>query len=194
MDFGRYRFHLIGIIIGLVSFCVLATTELPEFSLIKRTVDWKDRLLSKGVPAPDFHLPTAQGKEFSLKQLTGKPFVLIFASSSCKHSNELKRKLLNIEWPNLQNHLVFVHKGKGDSRALPPEIKQLEERISKLFPVIRDTARSMFEMYKIRGVPTAYQIDKEGKIWTSSVGLPGSLELVQKLEQQILSAQQPTGT
>lgn len=188
----RHRFHLIGIGIGLVLLGILVTSEIPEFSLVKKTVGRESDLLPRGTLAPDFRLLTVQGHEFSLKQHQGKPTVLIFASPTSNYSKELKEELLKLKSTALQSHLVFVQ-GKGNSQTLSAEVQQLEDQISKRFPVVQDTARSVFGVYKVRDVPTTYQIDEKGKIRALAVGVPLSLELVQAIEANILSTQRPAG-
>ena len=188
----QHRFHLIGIGIGLVLLGILVTSEIPEFLLVKKTVERESKLLPRGTLAPDFRLPTVQGHEFSLNQLQGKPTVLIFTSSASNYSKELKEELLKLESVALQKHLVFVQ-GIGDSQTLPAEVQQLEDQISKRFTVVQDTARSVFSAYKIRDVPTTYQIDKEGKIRALAIGVPHSMELVLAVEANILSISRPSG-
>lgn len=188
----QYRFHLIGLVVGLVFSGVLATSEIPEFPLVKRIIGQEGTLLPQGTPAPDFILPTVQGKILSIDQLRGKPAVLIFTSTTCEACDELKAELLKLKSADLQNHLVFMQ-GKDDPQALSSEGQQLEEQIGKRFPVAQDTAKSVFHAYKISMVPTTYQIDEKGKIRSSAIGVSRCLELVQEVAAEIISTSRPAG-
>ena len=189
----QYRFNLIGLVIGIMLLAVLMASEIPRFSLVKRTIGLEDRLLPQGMLAPDFRLPTVQGKTLTLEQLRGKPAVLIFESATCTACNELKTELLKLKSAGLQSHLVFMMQGKRGSQTLSAEVQQLEDQIVKQFPVVQDTASSVFGAYKIRDVPTTYQIDEEGKIRALAVGVFSSLELVEAVEANIRSTQRLEG-
>ena len=82
---------------------------------------------------------------------------------------------------------------KDDPQVLSSEMQQLEGQIGERFLVAQDTAKSAFGAYKISVVPTAYQIDEEGKIRASAIGVSRSLELVKEVEIKILSIPRPAG-
>lgn len=75
----------------------------------------------------------------------------------------------------------------------PPEIQQLESRLVTLVPVLQDSAGTVFEAYKVQGVPTAYRLDGKGKIKAFQAGTPGSLKLVQRLVEETLSSRKWAG-
>lgn len=49
----QYRFHLIGLIVGLVLLGVLATAEVPEFPLLQQPVGQEDKSLPEETRAAD---------------------------------------------------------------------------------------------------------------------------------------------
>lgn len=188
----QYRFHWIGLVGGFMILGTLVTSEVPEFPLIKRIIGQEGTLLPQGTPAPSFLLPTVQGQTLSLKQLRGKPAVLIFTSATCEACDELKTELLKLKSTDLRSHLVFMQK-KDDPQVLSHEVQQLDEQIGKRFPVAQDTAKSTFDAYKISAVPTTYHIGEEGKIRASAIGVPRCLELVQEVAAEITSTSRSTG-
>lgn len=48
-----YRFHLIGLIVGLVLLGVLVTAKVPEFPLLQQPVDQEDESLREETRAAD---------------------------------------------------------------------------------------------------------------------------------------------
>lgn len=55
-----YRFHLIGLIVGLVLLGVLVTAEVPEFPLLQQPVGQEDGSLREETRAADDR-PTGEG-------------------------------------------------------------------------------------------------------------------------------------
>lgn len=179
MRLSRFRFHLIGGLLTLVCFSVLAMTELPRSPLIQRIIP-KHGWLPWNMQAPDFYLATAQGQEISLKQLKGSSTMLIFVTPNCPYCKKLKEELLQKELPDLQNHVVFISQKSG-SQKLHPEWQKLESQLTDRFLVLQDTTGSVFEAYNAQSVPATYWIDERGKVRTSGVGVPMGLKMLQKL-------------
>lgn len=177
---------LLGSVLAGLFLGVLAFSEPPKSSLLQRAVNRNSNQLSQGTLAPEFRLPSAQGKILSVEQLKGTTSVVVFVSATCPHCKTLKEELLDQGLPDLGNRLVFVSQGNGDLQKYPPEIQQLESRFATLIPVLQD---STGKAYKVLGVPTAYQLDEKGRVNGSGIGVPNSLELIQRLVEEVLSSQ-----
>ena len=115
-------------------------------------------------------------------------------SPTCPHFRKLKEDLLDQGLPDLGNRLVFVNRGNGDLQEYSPEIQQLESRVAALVPVLQDSAGTVFEAYRVQGVPSAYRLDEKGMIGVFQAGAPGSLELVQRLVEEVLASREQAGT
>ena len=183
------KYVLLGSVLAGLLLGVLAFSDPSKSSLLQRKVNRNPNQLSQGTLAPEFRLPTAQGEILSLEQLKGTTAVIVFVTATCPYCKTLKEELLDQGLPDLGNRLVFVSQGNGDLQKYSPEIQQLESRFATLIPVLQDSTGKVFEAYKVLGVPTAYQLDEKGKVNVSGIGVPNSLELVQRLVEEVLSSQ-----
>lgn len=125
--------------------------------------------LSAGTRAPDFTLPTTDGKQFCLKDALARgPVVAFFFKISC---------------PVCQYTAPFVErlsKAKGNSGVTVIGISQDSLRDTRIFmeefglscPVLLDEspAYAVSNEYGLTNVPTLFWIDADGDIELSSVG------------------------
>lgn len=125
--------------------------------------------LAPSTQAPEFSLPTIDGKQFSLKEaLAGGPVLLAFFKVSC---------------PVCQYSLPFLErvfksaKGKNVSIVGISQDKQRDTQIFMKefgisFPVLLDDSASypVSNAYGLTNVPSIFWISADGKIEISSVG------------------------
>lgn len=189
MNIQAHKPILIGGALALLFVGVLAFKDLPNTSLLQRTVIKEDGRLPKGTVAPDFQLPNVKGQTMKLEDFKGEVSLLIFVSPTCPYCKQLKEALVNKGIPDLKNRLGFITTKSRSSQELSKEVQELEVEIAALFPVLQDSAGAVFEAYRTAGVPTSYLLDKEGKVIDSAVGAPESLKLAQKLVDQALAVQ-----
>jgi hypothetical protein len=152
-----------------------------DFVLVQRTV-LRDGLFP-GAVAPNFHLTGAQGERIGLEELKGEPFTLVFVTPTCPYCRQLKEEVLGLDLGHAADRLLFIS-GQAGAATLPPEVLDLEERLSRRFAVLKDTSRAVFNAYKNSGVPMTYSIDAEGRITAKAVGAPGSLELIRQVAEE----------
>jgi len=125
--------------------------------------------LTLGTLAPDFKLPTMDGKQFSLREALARgPVVLAFFKISCP--------VCQYAFPFLER----IHKANGDSRVTMVGISQNEKRdtgkflkeFGVTFPVLLDDTRTypVSNAYGLTNVPTIFLIGQDGEIEISSVG------------------------
>jgi len=136
-------------------------------------------------PAPDFILKDIHGKPISLAQFKGKPVLLNFWATWCGPCRE--------ELPSMQRlHKASKNNGGFQIIAISidrfnmKKVNQYAEDLSLTFPILIDPDRETRKNYFIRGLPTSYLIDSEGKLrgfvsgarnWDS----PASIELMKSL-------------
>jgi peroxiredoxin len=187
VDFKTHKPVLIGGALALVFAGLLAASAPPASPLLQRVVVRGDSRLPRGTLAPDFQLPTRQGKTLGLEQFKGRSSLLIFVTPTCPYCKKLKEELLGRGLPDLQNRLAFISREKpGELQGVPAEVQQLEARITGLFPVLQDSAGSVSGAYKVQGVPTSYWMDEQGKVRASAVGMPEGLKLVDGLVAEVV--------
>jgi len=125
--------------------------------------------LTPGTSAPDFTLPTMEGKQFSLKEALGHgPVIAAFFKVSC---------------PVCQFTLPFldrIYKAFGNRNVAIVGISQNEKKDTAAFikefgvsfPVLLDDTSSypVSNAYGLTNVPTIFWIAQDGEIEISSVG------------------------
>ena len=125
--------------------------------------------LIEGTPAPDFTLPTTDGKTISLREaLERGPVVAAFFKISCP--------VCQYAFPYLER----IHKAYGNKKVTIIGISQNKQRdtlafISEYgitFPVLLDdtNAYPVSNAYGLTNVPTVFWIARDGEIEISSVG------------------------
>jgi len=125
--------------------------------------------LSTGTTAPDFTLPTMDGKNFSLREaLTRGPVVLAFFKVSCP--------VCQYAFPFLQR----IYQAYGNRHVTIAAVSQNNKKETSLFlreygvtfPVLLDDTNTypVSNAYGLTNVPTAFWIGQDGEIEVSSVG------------------------
>ncbi len=123
----------------------------------------------EGLVAPDFTLPTLDGKEMKLSDYTGKIVFLNIWATWCPPCKE--------EMPSMQK-LYELMRGR-DFVMLTVSIDEKKEAVEAFmkemkltFPVGLDPLQKVSAQYRITGVPESYIIDKNGIVMHHLIG-PG---------------------
>jgi peroxiredoxin len=123
----------------------------------------------EGLKAPDFTLPTLDGKEVKLSDYAGKIVFLNIWATWCAPCKE--------EMPSMQK-LYELMRGK-DFVLLTMSIDEKKETVEAFMkdnkltlPVALDSLQKVSPLYRITGVPESYIIDKSGMIIHHLIG-PG---------------------
>jgi len=125
--------------------------------------------LPSGVKAQDFTLTSTTGKPVVLSELTKRgPVVLAFFKVSCptcQYAFPYFERMSQLHKPEAVSFVGISQNNLADTQAF---IKQY----GITFPVaIDDSSRYIVSnAYKLTNVPTAYLVDRDGKIQVSSVG------------------------
>ncbi len=117
--------------------------------------------------AIDFTLKDINGKSHTLSQYKGKIVLLNFWASWCPPCRE--------EMPSMQK--LFTSWDKNKYVMLAVNLKEDESAVKAFarqnnytFPILLDRDGKVGHAYMVRGIPTTYLIDKDGKIVTRVVG------------------------
>ncbi|HET7657490.1 MAG TPA: TlpA disulfide reductase family protein [Bacillales bacterium] len=137
-----------------------------------------------GSAAPDFSLPTINGRTLALSDAKGKPLVINFWNSWCPPCQE--------ETPVL-DHLYHQYKGEfqlyginNTSNDTVGAVKLFLENYHVDYPVLLDKSGEITRKYGVRGMPTTFLIDRNGKIVGKIVGYQGK-EVLKKRVLSLLS-------
>jgi len=114
-----------------------------------------------GDRAPDFTLPTIDGKEISLSQFRGKAVMVNFWESSCSACAS--------EMPDIQ--AVFDTWSRDDLEILAVNVGERAAFVQSFidskgltFPALLDSDEAVSKMYQISTIPTTFFIDADGII------------------------------
>ncbi len=128
-------------------------------------------------PAPDFTLPTLDGRTISLADYRGKKVVLSFWASWCGPCR--------LELPVLRSFYEKTHKPGADYDLLAISLDEdrgaaeAAMNVLKLpFPVLLDTGQTTPGAYGVYGIPTLFVIDERGRVAYSSAGFNTNIEFI----------------
>ena len=132
-----------------------------------------------GALAPEFTLPTLEGKSVSLSQLRGKPVLLNFWASWCQPCK--------VEMPYIQ--AVYEEVGEGlfilaiNIQETKPSVEDFMRREGLTFPIALDYEGKVAQNYGIKFIPSTFFIDQDGIIREVKVGaFKDKAEILAKLE------------
>jgi peroxiredoxin len=126
--------------------------------------------LETGVIAPDFSLPTVDGKQILLEDALKKgPVLLAFFKVSCPVCQYAFPFYERVFQSNRSNHVTVL----GVSQDTPKKAKAFVQEFGVTFPVAIDDESNGYAVsnaYGLTNVPTAFLIAPGGDIEVSSVG------------------------
>jgi peroxiredoxin len=114
--------------------------------------------LSDGTPAPNFNLPSLDGKNVSLQQFLGRRVLLVFSDPACGPCNSLTPRLeqLSRRTPDIQ--IVMI--SRGDIAVNRKKVAQH----GLTFPVVLQRRWEVSRLFEMFATPIAYYIDQQGII------------------------------
>jgi peroxiredoxin len=116
----------------------------------------------------NFTLPDLSGKTIRLSDLRGNVVLLNFFATWCSPCRE--------EMPTLEKMFqAYHHKGvvvlgvAGDIKG-QEVVEPFVKKYNVTFPVVLDDENVVWRQYGVRGIPTVYLFDRQGKIASMYVG------------------------
>jgi methylamine dehydrogenase accessory protein MauD len=116
--------------------------------------------LKPGKKAPDFTLPSADGKEVSLHDFAGRKILLVFTQSGCSPCKAIIPEL-NRLGPSEQVLVV----NNGD----PEATRKWSTEVGARFPVLAQEKFSVSRRYEVYATPFALLIDERGVIASKGI-------------------------
>lgn len=144
--------------------------EVSIIVLILLLFSWfqnRGTLAADGKQAPDFTLASVAGNTVQLSQLKGKKVLIYFFAPWCSicHMSGGNLNALRIARSNDELEILVI----GLSYEFQAEIQDFANELELTMPVLYGNNQQMQD-YKIKGFPTYFVIDEEGKVIHRSVG------------------------
>jgi peroxiredoxin len=160
----------IAALLVLVSLALLIVLVRP-IAVPERTVtaSGSDAAALTAQTAPDFTLPTVDGKEIRLSDLRGKVVLINFWATWCPPCVREIPRLVRVSEKYRDQGLVIlgINVTAQDDRAKVEQFVR-DQRIT--YPVLLDLNSDAGQKYSSRLMPTTYFIDRTGKIVHTKVG------------------------
>ncbi len=117
--------------------------------------------------APDFILQSIDGKQYQLSQFKGKKVLIYFFAPWCSICHMSGDNLNALRKARSEDELEILVVGLSWDSI--DEIKQFAADLALTMPVLIGSEKQLSD-YKIKGFPTYFVIDEEGKVDSASVG------------------------
>jgi cytochrome c biogenesis protein CcmG/thiol:disulfide interchange protein DsbE len=134
---------------------------------------------SIGQPAPDFVLAGTDGETHKLSDLHGQPVWINFWATWCPPCRG--------ELPDIQK--LFEEKGDDGLVVLAIDLEEPGDQAQDLFdglgltmPILLDSDGSIFEQYRLRGLPDSFFVDGDGILRDVQLGALTEEQMREKLE------------
>ena len=130
--------------------------------------------ISVGDPVPQFTATTFDGQPINSSDYAGKVIVLNFWASWCKPCEQEARELEEAyQYYKPENEVVFLGLAYVDT---PPNSLGYLEKFGITYPNGPDLGTSVSQMFRVKGVPETFIIDKQGRLAYFKAGPFTSLE------------------
>lgn len=121
-----------------------------------------------GTTAPDFSLPTPEGKTVSLHDFVGKPLLVMFICNHCPFVKHLRTQLAKLCKEYQEKGVAIVGINSNDVVSYPDDspTKMTEEirNIGYTFPYLIDETQQVAKAYHAACTPDFFLYDKNHKL------------------------------
>ncbi len=114
------------------------------------------------LPAPDFTLPSLDGRRVSLADFRGKVVLLNFWATWCQPCRE-EMPSLQALWESYRDRSFAILAVAADRGSLRP-VKKFADRHGLDFPVLLDADGRVRGRYEVYALPMSYLIGRDGRI------------------------------
>jgi len=135
--------------------------------------------LKPGKRAPEFTLPSADGKEVALHDFTGRKLLLVFTQSGCAPCKnivpELNRLMVARRSAAESRHGVADYFSRGECQVVvvnngdADATRKWSAEVGAHFPVLAQTQFSISKKYEVFATPFAFLIDEKGIIASKGI-------------------------
>lgn len=141
----------------------------------------------KGQKAPDFTLPTLDGKRVTLSEFQGKKVVVLdFWASWCGPCRMAMPVVQQVSEDLKDQDVVFFAVNLGEDKE---KIQNFISRLNIKLPVLMDTNGDVATKYRVQSIPKLVIIDKNGIVISGHSGF--SPDMKKQLKEEILKSLKP---
>jgi methylamine dehydrogenase accessory protein MauD len=116
--------------------------------------------LKPGKKAPDFTLPSADGKEVALHDFAGRKVLLVFTQSGCSPCKTIVPELNRL---GPAEQVLVVNNGDADAT------RKWSAEVGARFPVLAQDRFGVSKRYEVFATPFAFLIDEKGVIASKGI-------------------------
>ena len=140
-------------------------------------------------PAPEFSLKDLSGKPISNETLKGKVVLLDFWATWRAPCRKSMPELEALHRKYAARGLAVV--GISIDEAGPAAVKKFITRRKISYPIALDSETSpAWQTYRIKAIPAAYLIDREGRIVAQWTGIPATASEIESKLEALLAKEQ----
>lgn len=133
-----------------------------------------------GAPAPDFILGATDGVKYTLSNLRGQVVVLNFWATWCAPCRT-EMPLLEARYARDRDNGLLILGVNFDEPAA--DVRLFGRELGITFPLLLDPGAEVQRLYRIRGYPTTFIVDREGTLVVEHIGLLNEAKLDDYLAQ-----------
>jgi len=112
-------------------------------------------------PAPEFQLADADGKPFHLVDLKGAPAIVNFWATWCPPCRAEMPAMQRASDQLAEDGATVIAINVGESA---DTVRTFRDAIAVTFPLLLDTDSSVSQRWPMRGLPTTFVLDPDGRI------------------------------
>lgn len=145
----------------------------------------KEGPITVGSDVPEITVTTFDGQVINSSDYAGKVIVLNFWASWCDPCAE-EAAALETAWQNYKpgGEVLFLGVGYSD---IEPEALLYLQRYQVTYPNGADRGTRISQMFRIRGVPETYIIDRQGRLAYVKIGPFDSLSEIESVVNSVLA-------
>jgi peroxiredoxin len=113
------------------------------------------------MPAPNFALPNLNRKTVFLSDFKGHPVLVDFWATWCDPCKESIPAYEKLYAEQKASGFAVVGIDEDDEKA---DVAVFARKNSIVYPLLRDPGRAAYDSFRVRGLPTAFLIDRDGRI------------------------------
>jgi cytochrome c biogenesis protein CcmG, thiol:disulfide interchange protein DsbE len=119
------------------------------------------------LPAPDFTLPQLDGHDLRLSSYRGKIVLLDFWATWCDPCREEIPHFVDLQQQYGDRGLQIIGVSMDDS---PDPVRPFYQQFHMNYPVVMGTAQTGATYGGVLGLPIAFLITRDGRIYTKHIG------------------------
>jgi peroxiredoxin len=134
----------------------------------------------RGAPAPEFALFTPEGEEVKLSEFRGQPVLINFWATWCAPCR--------IEMPAMQDRFTkYADEGliilAVDFDEPASDVAAFRDELGLTFSLLLDPGAEIQKLYRVRGYPSSFFVDRDGIIQVQHIGVMTEGQLDENLAQ-----------